>query len=200
MDSRSADIDLSLARIETRVRDHRPNSMSQLGSRRSAVACILRFDRTTPDVLLMKRAERPGDRWSGQVSFPGGREDESDVDLRATAVRETREEVGVDLVEHARFIGRLNTIRARAKGGVLPLTVTPFVFVRERPLEVSLNDEAVAAFWLPLDRAASGELASEYHYKAGPLAMKLPSWRYLDHVVWGLTYKMLDQFLKVVRE
>lgn len=132
------------------------------------------------------------------MSFPGGREDESDRDLQITAIRETREEMGVDLPAHARFVGRLKTIRARAKGGVLPLTVTPFVFVQERPFTVRLNDEAVAAFWLPLDRAASGELSADYHYKAGPMTMKLPSWRYGENVVWGLTYKMLEHLLKVI--
>ena len=195
----SRDIDLSRAHVEARIRAHRPNSTRRFGSRRSAVACVLRYERAAPDVLLMKRAERPGDRWSGQVSFPGGREDERDDDLQATAIRETREEMGIDLLAHTRFIGRLRTIRARARGGVLPLTVTPFVFVQERPFTVQLNDEAVASFWLPLDQAASGQLSAEYHYKAGPMTMKLPSWRYGDNVVWGLTYKMLENLLDVIR-
>lgn len=50
-----SDIDLSLAHVEARIRAHRPNGTRQLGSRRSAVACVLRYERTVPDVLLMKR-------------------------------------------------------------------------------------------------------------------------------------------------
>lgn len=192
-------IDLSRAHIERKIQAFAANSMRRIGSRRSAVACILRYERAAPDVLLMKRAERPGDRWSGQVSFPGGREEDTDPELRATAIRETREEVGVDLQANSRFIGRLDTIRARAKGGFLPLTVTPFVFVKERPFDLQLNREADAAFWLPLDQVAAGELASEYRYKVGPAVMKLPSWRYREHVVWGLTHKMLNHLLDVIR-
>lgn len=196
--SPAGSIDLSRAHVERQIQAFEPNSMRRVGSRRSAVACILRYQRPVPDVLLMKRAERAGDRWSGQVSFPGGREEDTDPALRVTAIRETFEEVGVNLDSHSRFIGRLDTIRARARGGVLPLTVTPFVFVTERPFDLRLNREADAAFWLPLDQAAAGELASEYPYKVGPAVMKLPSWRYRDHVVWGLTYKMLDHLLDVI--
>ena len=191
-------IDLSLDRIERRLAGHRASDIRAIGMRRSAVACVLRFQRSTPEVLLMKRAERAGDRWSGQVSFPGGREEESDLDLQATATRETREEVGLDLAQHARYLGRLDTIRARAKGGLLPLTVTPFVFVQESAAQLRLNHEAVHTFWLPLERAAAGDLSGVYHYKVGPMTMKLPCWNYEGNTVWGLTYKMLDHLLDVV--
>lgn len=197
MNAHAATIDLSLPRIEQRLSGHRPRAIAALGLRRSAVACVLRYQSSTPEVLLMKRAERDGDRWSGQVSFPGGREEEIDPDLQRTAMRETWEEVGMDLQRDGRYIGRLDTIRARGKGGFLPLTVTPFVFVQESEAPLRLNREASEAFWLPLDQAASGVLSDEYHYHAGPLPMKFPCWRYEGRVVWGLTYKMLDHLLDV---
>jgi 8-oxo-dGTP pyrophosphatase MutT (NUDIX family) len=50
-----------------------------------------------PEILFIKRAGRVGDRWSGHVALPGGRRDPPDADDRAAAIRETREEVGLDL-------------------------------------------------------------------------------------------------------
>ena len=165
---------------------------------RSAVAALLRFDRGVPDVLLMKRVERTDDRWSGHISLPGGRESAADPDLLATAVRETREEVGVDLHACARLIGRLAPVRAVAEGHIQPLIIAPFVFVQTGPVTIELGDEAEEAFWFPLDRALSGELADEYEYVVGASTRILPSWRYQGHVIWGLTYRMLDDLLGLV--
>lgn len=50
-----------------------------------------------PEILFIKRAGRVGDRWSGHIALPGGRRDPPDVDDRAAAIRETKEEVGLDL-------------------------------------------------------------------------------------------------------
>jgi len=50
-----------------------------------------------PEVLFIKRATREGDKWNGHVALPGGRRDPEDEDDLATAVRETIEEVGIDL-------------------------------------------------------------------------------------------------------
>lgn len=108
---------LTLERFVRRLAAHRPREVARaLHARRAAVAAVLRFDRGRPEVLLMKRAEHPGDRWSGHVSFPGGREEDHDPDLLTTALRETHEELGLDLDASARLLGRLDDVRAVAKG------------------------------------------------------------------------------------
>jgi len=190
---------VDLEQMTRRLAAHEPRDPSDLLVRsRSAVAAILRFGAGV-DVLLMTRAERVGDRWSGHVSMPGGRHEDRDTDLLATAVRETREEIGVDLAHGARVLGRLGAIKAIAKGKVLPMTITPYVFhlLDEQP--IVLSPEAVDTFWFPLDRAAGGELDAVYEYRLGPVPWDLPCWRWEGRTVWGLTHQMLSGLIEVVR-
>lgn len=64
--------------------------------------------RGDPEVLFIKRASRVGDRWTGHVALPGGKRDPEDVEDKATAIRETREEIGLDLdKEEAIYVGNL---------------------------------------------------------------------------------------------
>jgi 8-oxo-dGTP pyrophosphatase MutT (NUDIX family) len=186
--------------VAARLAAHVPEDPSDLltGSR-AAVAAILRFDRGATEVLLMQRAEREGDRWSGQVALPGGRYEDHDGDLLRTAIRETREEVGVDLERGTSPLGRLGAFRAMAKGQILPLTITPYVFHLREPQDVVLNAEASAAFWFPLDVASTGALDAPFEYRFGPVPMTLSSWAFEGRTVWGLTHKILTSLLGVVR-
>jgi 8-oxo-dGTP pyrophosphatase MutT (NUDIX family) len=62
-----------------------------------------------PEALFIKRASRVGDRWTGHVALPGGKRDPEDADDRATATRETWEEIGLDLnAENAIPVGNLS--------------------------------------------------------------------------------------------
>jgi len=193
---------MTLDRIAARLAEHRAPEASRM-FKRSAVAAILRFRERDdgaggrPEVLLMQRALRDGDRWSGHVSFPGGREEPGDGDLLATAIRETREEVGVDL-STARLLGRLAPRRAIAQGLPLPMTITPFIFSVDGPVDVAMGGEATAVFWLPLDAAASGALDDVHPYKLGPLVWRFPCWRHDGRVVWGLTFEMLKSLIAIV--
>jgi len=185
--------------VEARVRSFTPSAISRITApKRAAVAVLLRYERDEPDVLLIKRAARDGDQWSGHVSFPGGMQDEGDADLVTTAARETREEVGIDRESTARFVGPLSDQRAIARARTLPMAISPFVFIQTQPSPIAIGEEADEAFWLPLDRVLSGELDSTFDYKLGPLEIPLKCWRYDGKVVWGLTYRMLTGLLAVI--
>jgi 8-oxo-dGTP pyrophosphatase MutT (NUDIX family) len=164
------------------------------GKRRAAVAVVL-HDEPSPRVLLMKRAEREGDPWSGHVSFPGGRREPTDRDLVHTAIRETREELGIDL-EGARLLGSLPAIHP-IRSGPNGVEVTPFVFATSAALEPVCGPEALSAFWLPIDLAVSGALDSTYVYP--DTQMTFPSWTFEGHVIWGLTRRILDVVVEVAR-
>lgn len=168
--------------------DPRPGAEER---RRAAVAVLLHDEPIGPRVLLMKRSEREGDPWSGHISLPGGRLDPADADLQATAIRETREELGIDLAG-ARFLGQLAPLHPRTSGPA-GIEVTPFVFLTELAVEPECGPEALAAFWLPLATASSGALDSTYTYPGS--AMTFPSWNYEGHVIWGLTWRILGDVL-----
>jgi 8-oxo-dGTP pyrophosphatase MutT (NUDIX family) len=162
--------------------------------RRAAVAVVL-HDAPDPRVLLMKRAERAGDPWSGHISLPGGGYHASDGDLRITAIREAREELGIEL-EGARLLGHFPPLHPMSSR--TGIEVTPFVFVTPMALEPTCGPEAMAAFWLPLDLAASGALDGTYRYPLTDAAF--PSWNYEGYVVWGLTRRILDLVIEAARE
>ncbi len=160
------------------------------GVRRAAVAVVL-HNAAEPHVLLMKRAEREDDPWSGHISLPGGGYHAEDPDLLATAIRETHEELGIDLTG-ARVLGSLDPLHPRSSGP-RGIEVTPFVFLVEEALVPVCGPEALAAFWFPLGRAAAGAFDSTYTYPTSEL--KFPSWDYEGHVIWGLTMRILGDVL-----
>ena len=171
-----------------------PEPAESIDERRAAVAILLRDN--APHVLLMRRTEDPNDRWSGQISLPGGHQDAGDADLATTAAREAVEEVGVDPRLTGRLLGEMPAIQAKARGVIVPMRITPFVFALNEPVSPEPGPEATETFWFPLDRAAKGEFDEVYRYKRDDGSIrKLPSWRYEDRVIWGLTHQMLSNVI-----
>ncbi len=165
--------------------------------RRAAVAAVLHDEPAGPRVLLMKRAERAGDPWSGHISLPGGGYQTDDRDLLAAAIRETHEELGI-VLSGEQLLGSLPALAPRAAGPTL-IEVTPFVFRTRIAVEPTCGPEALAAFWLPLDLAASGSLDATYHYTRGASTLTVPSWTYEGHVIWGMTRRILDDLVAASR-
>jgi 8-oxo-dGTP pyrophosphatase MutT (NUDIX family) len=151
----------------------------------AAVATVLRTGPRGAEVLLIKRAERDGDPWSGHMAFPGGMRDPEDPSLLHTAIRETGEEVGL-MLEPRTFVVRLGDLHAHRNG----VRVAQFVFALEGPLApLAMSPEVAATLWAPLARLAELELERP--------AADLPSLRFGGYLVWGLTYRMLRRLLDI---
>lgn len=166
---------------------------------RAAVAAILREGQRGPEVLFIRRAEHPKDPWSGHMAFPGGRQDPEDVDLVRTAVRETREEVGVDLDAVGSLIGRLDDLHAIARGRRAGLIIAPHVFELREPSQLDLNYEVQEAIWAPLLPLISGEADTTQAWVHAGQKMKFPGYDVDGRVVWGLTYRMLQLLFERLR-
>lgn len=167
------------------------NVMPSDGQRAAAVAVVLHDGPDGTRVLLMKRAEREGDPWSGHISLPGGRYENEDGHLLTTAIRETWEEVGVDLYK-TRALGPLPPLQPFTSGP-LGVKVHPFVFATSVELEPSCGPEALAAFWLPLVSAAAGAYDGKYVYPG--TNQEFASWNYDGYVIWGITWRILGDLL-----
>lgn len=157
---------------------------------RAAVAVVLREGPAGIEILFIRRAEHPLDPWSGQVGFPGGREEPGDADLEATAIRETFEEIGINLAESAEHLGGLDEIAAMARMRPMNLTITPHVFRLTRPVETRLSDEVRSVHWVPLAELLRPERRSLMDYVHGEATLQFPCLRYDELTIWGLTYRM----------
>ena len=164
----------------------------------AAVAAVLRSGPTGAEVLLIRRAEHEHDPWSGHMAFPGGRFDPSDADLLSTAVRETREEVGLDLAREARLLGPLDLLPAVARGRRMGLTIAPFVFELAEAPELRQNHEVEEVLWAPLTALARGESRDTVSYVHEGQKLELPAWNVDGRLVWGLTYRMLVSLIERV--
>lgn len=168
-------------------------------SKRAAVATILRDSLEGPEVLLIRRAEHPQDPWSGHMAFPGGREAPEDRDLLATAIRETHEELGLNLESSALLLGRLDMLPAVARGRRVGLTIAPFVFELTGEASLQPNYEVAEWLWAPLSPLLSGALATSMPYEFEGQRISLPAHDIEGRLVWGLTYRMLESLFAQLR-
>lgn len=167
------------------------NEPPSKGLRFAAVAMVVR-DRNSPSVLFIKRVERAGDPWSGQVAFPGGKTQPEDRTPRDTAVRETLEEVGFDLDETAQFLGYGAVTRTHTG----TMDVVPAVFELKGGVEITPNEEVASYRWVDLQDLLSPASQSTFEFKSQERVVRMPAYVTGDYVVWGLTQRILGQMLQ----
>jgi 8-oxo-dGTP pyrophosphatase MutT (NUDIX family) len=166
-----------------------------LGQNRASVALILRPVLRDIELLVIRRATRDGDPWSGHMGLPGGRRDESDGEDYQTALRETREELGVDLVSSAEPIGTLDDIQAAANGQAFDLVIACFVFLVGASPSLVLNDEVTEALWVSLQNLRDGvhSMSHEVSFQGQPRL--LPAFCVEGRVIWGITHRIVSNLL-----
>lgn len=189
----------AVASLRATLASRRPvEADEEPGVRKAAVALIFRVGQDgAPELLFIKRAEYPGDPWSGQIAFPGGREESGDSSLLETVTRETREETGIDLAREGMIIGWLDDLRPRTVR--LPaVVVRPFVALLERSEPLELSPEVALAFWIPFDSLAHKEAWREETVVARGVQINARVFRHQDHVIWGMTERILAQLLELI--
>jgi 8-oxo-dGTP pyrophosphatase MutT (NUDIX family) len=181
--------------IRHRLAAYTPRLLENEGRNRAAVLVPLYFDRGELHVVFTKRTDRVQSH-RGEVSFPGGAMDATDPDLTFTALREAREEVGLDPA-HVSVIGQIDDI----------VTISDF----HVSAYVGEIDPATSPYgWLPAEAEVAAMIEAPLSHLRDPKNMvELPRQRngemvlqegiqFGDHTIWGATYRMLRNFMDVV--
>lgn len=185
---------LDLDRIRCRLASPPPDPAIPGDARQAAVAVILRDRAGAAEILFIKRAVKNGDPWSGHMAFPGGHKDPDDADLLAAAIRETDEEIGLD-ISQAPVIGSLPP--ARPMSVRRTMVVKPFVFEVDGDPSFAPNHEVADVVWTPLEPMYRGENHAMDSPDGG--AMRFNGFRLgEDHFVWGMTYRMVQTFFETI--
>lgn len=159
-----------------------------------AAVAILQTLGDDQSILLMRRAEREGDSWSGHWSFPGGRRDPQDRDLVDTALRELFEECGIRLLR-SHLESELPHMIARRRTPPY-LTVAPFVFRVDCRLETVLDArEAAGADWVPLTLLRDPVSHHLRPVPGRPSHMLFPAVDLCGAPLWGFTYRLITAWL-----
>jgi len=162
-----------------------------------AVVAVLLQEETSSDlnILLIHRAERIDDPWSGQIGLPGGRVARSDPSARAALRREVSEEVGLDLDKEGDELGTLSLGSPMRR---LEMKVQPWVYgLRDRP-EIRTGAEVQEAFWVSLSRLPSLRTTTEIEIRGTRRSVE--AFLVDGRVVWGFTHRVLEELLSLQHE
>jgi 8-oxo-dGTP pyrophosphatase MutT (NUDIX family) len=166
-------------------------------TREAAVALTLAPDqRSNTSLLLIRRAEHPGDPWSGQIALPGGRRDAADAELRDTAIRETAEETGIQLHPDD-LVGELDDLRP-VSPHLPPIVVRPFVFAIPSQPPITLSAEVALYLWVPLNELDAARTEEQVQVRGRTL--RVPGFRLGPHFLWGMTERIVTSFVTITRD
>jgi len=166
----------------------KPTSEAQEAA--AAVAILLKTTDQGLKILLVKRTEKLSGPWSGQMAFPGGKRDPKDRDIRQTVVRETLEEISINLAHDCRFSGILKNMRSTVRPNLL---VAPFVILLEHKPTIMLNEELERYTWIFLNKLQECEGTVKFPFG------EVPAYLVEGNAVWGLTYRILKNLGHIIR-
>ena len=188
---------ISVGEILSRLQDHQPEIDPLSSPHRAEVALVLDGGAAEhdPSIIFIQRSPFPDDPWSGQMAFPGGRREDSDLEAGDAACRETHEEIGLEL-RPAQLVGRLGDLRGRQGGRSADLVISCFVYAIDVVPVLKPNYEVSEIVQIPLSRLLDPGLRTSVRYPAA--GDKLFPGIFLaqddTRVIWGLTYRFLTQF------
>jgi len=138
-----------------------------------------------PSVIMTERPKTM-DHHAGEISFPGGRWEEDDSDLLATAIRETREEIGVE-ISNTQVIGQLKPVTTLNSG----FTIAPFVTIQEKIPLIRITAEIESILQIPLIPLL--KTMDKDEDPAHNSIQEMYTFKFQNHLIWGASARMLNQ-------
>jgi 8-oxo-dGTP pyrophosphatase MutT (NUDIX family) len=138
-----------------------------------------------PSVIMTERPKTM-DHHAGEISFPGGRWEEDDSDLLATAIRETREEIGVE-ISNTQVIGQLKPVTTLNSG----FTISPFVTIQEKIPLIRTTSEIESILQIPLIPLL--KTMDKDEDPAHNSIQEMYTFKFQNHLIWGASARMLNQ-------
>ncbi len=186
-----ADMENLVEKVRERLRDRVPaNGPPRL--RPAAVLIPIVIGPAGPSLLLTRRAETLR-RQPGDISFPGGAVDPSDETPLAAALRESREEVGLDS-EAVTLLGQMDE-----RGTVTGFRITPFVGAILGPYVFKPNHEVGELLKVPIATLSDPAALSVETRRVHGLPRDVYHYRYREHDIWGITGQLVKDFLELIR-
>ena len=139
-----------------------------------------------PEVIFTQRSAKVSTH-SGEVSFPGGKWEEGDKDLYETSLRESNEEINLN-INDVTYLGSLNYLISKYK-----IEVNPYICLVTKKQNFIDNDEIAHTFTVPLDFLINN--AREHNIERKNTNVIVPSWVYNDQTIWGLTALITADFI-----
>lgn len=163
--------------------------LSDEQSANAAVALLVK-GKSNPSSLFVKRAQNPKDPWSGQIALPGGKRESKDNTLKDTAIRETLEETNINL-RRGQFLGVMNAQESTPRPEI---RVLPFVVLLDYDPSITLNEKELEEhYWISLQKLAKNRTIVTLSF-GETLAYVVD-----DKVIWGLTYRIIEELLQMLK-
>jgi 8-oxo-dGTP pyrophosphatase MutT (NUDIX family) len=163
--------------------------------RRAAVLIPL-FKKNGEYHILFTRRTDMVEHHKGQISFPGGRQDKKDKDLLTTALREAREEMGIEKKD-VRILGELDDICT----ATTDFCVSPFVALIPYPYPFKVNSQEIEeVLEVPLSVLLDESRFRQELHKGDGKPFLVYFYQHKDHTIWGATAGILKQLLDLLPE
>lgn len=186
----------TIKKLETLLTQRSSNQITKEGDYvHAAIMMILKQSDPGYSLLFIKRPDNDRDPFSGHMAFPGGRMELDDNSKLDTAVRETLEEVGININRSARVLGALDDVNPnnpRARNYL----VTPYLSILEEEVDITPDaNEVEKTIWVPMHHLVDDKNTQVRIRVRDGREVKDYAYNYDQYLIWGMTGRVLHQFL-----